>query len=116
DEYIGALLSSYSPRREDAAQFARRNRILLLKAADGTGIDVSLGALPFEELAVSRASDYTFVGGGTLRTCSAADLVLLKLFPARPIHLRDAESVGVRHKTSLDWRLHRGPTPPAGRS
>jgi hypothetical protein len=63
DEYIQTLLASYLPRHEDAADFARRRRVLLLNAADGTGIDVSLGALPFEELVVGRASDHTFVGG-----------------------------------------------------
>jgi hypothetical protein len=104
DEYIEILLASYSPRREDAAEFARRNRVLLLNAPDGTGIDVSLGALPFEQLAVSRASDYTFTGGVTLRTCSAEDLVVLKLFASRPIDVRDAEGVVVRNKKTLDWR------------
>src|SRR5436309_11417925 len=52
DEYIQNVLASYSARTRDAAEFARRKRVLLLNAPDGTGIDVSLGALPFEELAV----------------------------------------------------------------
>ena len=103
DEYIEALLASYTPRRENAAEFARRNRVLLLQTKDGIGIDISLGALPFEKLAVSRASDFTFIGGVTLRTCSAEDLVVLKLFASRPLDIRDAEGVIIRHKKVLDW-------------
>ena len=61
------------------------------------------GALPFEELAVSRASDFKFTGGVTLRTCSAEDLVVLKLFASRPLDIRDAEGVIIRHKKVLDW-------------
>jgi hypothetical protein len=53
--YIGALLAAYPARIKDAAEFARGHRVLLLKTADRVGIDVSLGALPFEELVVSRA-------------------------------------------------------------
>jgi hypothetical protein len=103
DEYIQTLLASYAPRREKAAEFARRNRVLLLQTPEGVGIDVSLGALPFEELVVSRASDFTFAPGFTLCTCSADDLVVLKLFASRAIDIRDAEGVIVRHREKLDW-------------
>ena len=47
---IPILPGAYGRCRE----FARRNRVLLLKTADGVGIDVSLGALPLEELAELR--------------------------------------------------------------
>jgi hypothetical protein len=39
----------------------------------------------------------------TLRTCSAEDLVVLKLFASGPIDIRDAESVVIRNKKTLDW-------------
>lgn len=104
EEYVETLLASYAPRGEEAAAFARRNRVLLLKTPEEVGIDVSLGALPFEELAVRRASNFTFTGGVTLRTCSAEDLVVLKLFASRPLDIHDAEGVVVRHKKELDWQ------------
>ena len=104
DEYIDVLLGSYTPRINHAAEFARRKRVLLLQTADGVGIDVSLAALPFEECVVSRASDFLYPPGITLRTCSLEDLVVLKLFASRPIDVRDAESVIIRHKNELDWR------------
>jgi hypothetical protein len=103
DEYIQTLLAFYAPRREDAAEFARRNRVLLLKTPEGTGIDISLGALPFEELVVRHASYFTFPPDIKLRTCSAEDLVVLKLFASRPLDVRDAEGVIIRHKKKLDW-------------
>lgn len=43
-------------------------------------MDVALGALPFEENAVNRASEFEFYPGTTLRTCSAEDLVVMKAF------------------------------------
>ena len=79
--------------------------MLLLQTPEGVGIDVSLGALPFEYLVVSHASEYTFPPGVNLRTCSAEDLLVLKLFAFRTIDIRDAEGVIVRHKKTP--RTHR---------
>ena len=67
------------------------------------GIDVSLGALPFEESLVRRATPFSFGPGLEVRTCSAEDLLVLKLFASRPLDIRDAESVVLRHKNELDW-------------
>jgi len=102
--FVSALLAEFSPRRPDAAAFALRNRVLLLKTKDEIGIDVSLGALPFEESAVERASDFTFPPGIVLRTCSAEDLVVLKVFASRAIDIRDAEGVVLRNYKTLEWR------------
>jgi hypothetical protein len=33
-----------------------------------------------------------------LRTCSAEDLIVLKLFASRPLDIRDAEGLIIRHK------------------
>jgi hypothetical protein len=44
------------PRVDNAVGFARKNRVLLLKhTSTDTGIDISLGALPFEEEMVERS-------------------------------------------------------------
>ncbi len=104
DPFIEALLAFYAGRIEDAGEFARRSRVLLLKTPDGVGIDISLGALPFEEAMVDRASVYSLGPGLDLRTCSAEDLIILKLFASRPLDLRDAEGVVTRHRDQLDWR------------
>jgi hypothetical protein len=101
--FIEALLAHYRPRNANAAQFALRSRVLLLYSASGIGLDISLGGLPFEELLVQRATPFEFAPDLTLRTCSAEDLVVLKLFAARPIDIHDAEGVAVRHDSALDW-------------
>ena len=101
--FVEALLAAYSARIGDAAQFASEARVVLLRSPEGIGIDISLAALPFEELVIERASVYEFAPGTQLRTCSAEDLMVMKLFAARPIDIRDAESVAVRHAGVLDW-------------
>ena len=102
--YIDALLARYEARTADAAQFALRSRVLLLKSSGGIGIDISLGGLAFEDLVVQRATAFEFVPGLELRTCSAEDLMVMKLFAARPIDIRDAEGIAVRHEKDLDWK------------
>jgi hypothetical protein len=102
-EYIDALLAAYPARLNDAADFARRHRVVLLRTPDGVGLDVSLGALTFEELVIRRATLFSFGPGLDIRTCSAEDLIVLKLFASRPLDIRDAEGVAVRQKGRLDW-------------
>jgi hypothetical protein len=103
DQFIEPLLAHFSARIPDAAEFARSHRILLLQTASGVGIDVSLSALPFEEMAVARASYFEFAPGVRLKTCSAEDLLVMKLFAQRPIDVRDAESIVARNADRLDW-------------
>ena len=77
--------------------------MLLLNSSSGIGIDISLGALPFEEMAVQRSSKFEFTPGISIRTCSAEDLLVLKLFASRPIDVRDAETIVTRNGRTLDW-------------
>jgi hypothetical protein len=102
--FVDALLSAYSGRIEDAGEFARRHRVLLLRTPAGVGIDVSFGALSFEEEVVSRSTLFSFGNNLDIRTCSAEDLVILKLFASRPLDIRDAEGVATRQKNRLDWK------------
>jgi hypothetical protein len=62
DIFIDALLAVYPARVENAREFARRYRVLLLNAG-GIGLDISLGALAFEETVVSRATAFSFWRG-----------------------------------------------------
>jgi hypothetical protein len=103
DRVIDGLLANYAARLSNAREFAHAKRVLLLSASSGAGIDVSLGALPFEEMVVNRASFFTFAPGLELRTCSAEDLLIMKLFASRAIDVRDAEGVAIRNRGRLDW-------------
>jgi hypothetical protein len=97
------LAAGYIGRLQDPAKFARRSRVLLLQSPGGVPIDIALGALPFEELAVERSSLFEFAPGCALRTCSAEDLVVLKLFAFRPQDILDVETVVNRQQETLDW-------------
>lgn len=46
---------------------------------------------------------FEFGPGVKIRTCSAEDLVVLKLFASRPLDIRDAEGVIERNAARLDW-------------
>jgi hypothetical protein len=105
DEVSSPLLASgYLGRIPDAREFARRNRVLLLQSPDGVPIDIALAALPFEEGLVERSSLFEFEARSALRTCSAEDLIVLKLFAFRPRDVLDAETIVIRQRGALDWQ------------
>ena len=103
ERFVSILLDRFEARIDNAAAFALANRVLLLRAASGVGLDVALGGLPFEESAVARSSPFTFPPGTVLRTCSAEDLIVLKAFAARPKDWIAVEGVIVRQAGILDW-------------
>jgi hypothetical protein len=103
ERIIDPLLEKYAARIPDAKEYAIRHRVLLLAATGGVGIDVLLGALPYEERLVDRATLFTVAPGIDLRTCSAEDLIVLKLFAGRALDIRDAEGVALRNGNGLDW-------------
>lgn len=102
-DFISILTRSFQPRIDAAAAFAEVNRVLLLRADSGVGLDIALGGLPFEELAVARSTLFTYPPDVPLRTCSAEDLIVLKAFADRPKDWMDIEGVIVRHSPRLDW-------------
>ncbi|MFA6563615.1 MAG: nucleotidyl transferase AbiEii/AbiGii toxin family protein [Verrucomicrobiia bacterium] len=108
EQFIKPLLERFEARIPDAATFALANRVLLLRARSGVGLDVALGGLPFEESAVARASGFVFSADVSLRTCSAEDLVVMKAFAARAKDWLDVEGIIIRQTGKLDWGyIHR---------
>lgn len=102
--YVDALLGRYDARVEDARQFALRNRVILLRSSRGIGIDISLGALPFEENAVRRAGLCEVVPGVSLRLSSAEDLIVMKAFADRDQDWLDIKRIVEKQPvSSLDW-------------
>lgn len=108
ETFIRTILSWYEPRVPDAISFALLNRVVLVQAPSGVGIDIALGGLPFEELAVERATPYEFMPGVFLRTASAEDLIVMKAFAARPKDWVDVEAIIIRQAKNLDWPYIRG--------
>ncbi len=99
--YINKILAKFETRISEPKEFALRNRILLLKIKN-VGIDISLGALFFEESAVTRATDFEFLPKIKLTTCSAEDLIVFKSFANRSQDWADIENILIVQR-KLDW-------------
>lgn len=99
--FIKPLLAAFPGRREDAEEFALQYRVLLIKDESGTPLDVALGALPFEEASVNRAS-YWSIGNEALRTCSAEDLLVHKAFAGRDQDWLDIKGILARQGKRID--------------
>ena len=105
EDFVTTVLKSYLPRRSDAREFALRNRVLLVQSESGIGIDISLGAIPFEIEMINRAVNFEFLRGIELLICSPEDLIVMKSFAARVQDWQDVASVIVRQGSeTLDWR------------
>ena len=104
-EFVDKLLDTYQGRIADAREFALRYRVLLLQDENGIPLDVALGAMPFEEHSIDRASQYEIVSGYPLLTCAAEDLIVHKAFASRPQDWMDIESVLMRQKGTLDFEI-----------
>jgi predicted nucleotidyltransferase len=100
---VDGLLAHYRGRRPDAREFALRHRVLLLSTPTGIGVDVALGALPFEADMIARATDVEFEPGVALRICSAEDLFVLKAFADRLQDRADVAGIAQRRGRGLDW-------------
>ncbi len=101
---VDLLLGAYAPRIEDARPFALAHRVLLLRSQGGIGIDVSLAALPYEQLVIDRAVLVDLLPGKRLLLCSPEDLMIMKVFAGRETDVRDARSIAVRQGADqLDW-------------
>lgn len=90
---VDQLLPLFQPRISDAGSFALQSRVLLLKTDQGVGVDISLGALPFESRMVDRSSVWELDQQRCLRTCSASDLIVQKAFAGRDQDWLDVQRI-----------------------
>jgi hypothetical protein len=86
--------------------------VLLARTRDGVEVDIALGALPFEERTINRASVWEVRRNVVLTTCSAEDLVVHKVFAGRGVDWGDVERVLIRQHGKLDWKLIRSELKP----
>ena len=92
------------PRIENAPEFARKNRVLLLKhEPTQTEIDISLGILPFEYEMVERSHEVDVAGVFKLRLPTPEDLIIMKAIAHRPKDLEDIRNI-VEKQKKLDRR------------
>lgn len=93
----------FGPRLDDALDFARQARVLLVQHQPSEiDVDLSLGALPFEEEVLAR-SQIVEIGSLSLPLPTPEDLVILKAIAHRPRDLIDIEGVLDAH-SRLDRR------------
>lgn len=102
EHYIDHLLAHYPGRLPDTREFALQTRVVLLAGVDAVPLDVALGAMPFEERTVERASPYQITEHQYIFTCSAEDLIVHKAFADRPRDWLDIEGVIARQGTTLN--------------
>jgi predicted nucleotidyltransferase len=80
------------PRIPDCLKFARKSRVLLLRhQPSGVDVDISFGALPFEEEAIVRAMHIDFAGA-VIPVATPEDLVVMKAVAGRP---KDYADIGL---------------------
>jgi hypothetical protein len=101
--YIEELLGAFKSRIESAREFALGHRVLLLRASNGIPLDVTLGALPFEDKAVTSASAEEIVAGVRLQLAPPGALVVFKVFANRPQDWLDVEGIIVKSSHLINW-------------
>lgn len=102
ESYIDPLLARFQARFPHEREFAVRNRVVRLISSTDVPLDVALGALPFEERTVGRASPWKVRAQRVhLITCSAEDLIVHKAFASRGQDWIDLEGVVTRHGRKL---------------
>jgi hypothetical protein len=107
-EYVDILLQNFTGRVRNARQVALEHRVVLLRNAHQVDFDISLGALPWEETSISRATKWQVHAALALTTCSAEDLVVHKVFAGRDRDWGDVEGILIRQHGRLKVAQIRG--------
>ena len=103
ERFVEALFRKFRDRSQLGMEVAIRRRVVLLETDTRIGIDVALGALPFEEQIMMRSSVFRFGEGLELRTCSAEDLVVMKALAGRDRDWLDVKGIVIREGRNLHW-------------
>jgi len=81
------------PRIDNAEEFARKNRVLLLHHEPSqTPIDISMGTPPLEEEIVERAT-YKSFSNLSIRLPTPEDLIIMKAIAHRPKDIEDIRTI-----------------------
>lgn len=102
-----AIFASFARREGYSRTEMIARRVLFFRASNGVGIDLSLGAIPFEVESIRRSTAWQLATGTALRTCSAEDLLVHKCFANRDRDWTDVEGILIRQWGKLDMKLVR---------
>lgn len=90
---LAASAVGITPRIPDVVEFARQSRVLLLQhERSGIGIDISLGAFPFEAEAIARGV-IVDLKGVKVRLPTPEDLIIYKTISHRGQDLQDISNI-----------------------
>ena len=93
-------------RIENAAEFAKKSRVLLLRhVITDTNIDISLGILPFEQEVVERSTIHEFDSSLHVRLPTPEDLVIMKAIAHRPKDLQDIQILADKYPNLDNARI-----------
>lgn len=86
------------PRVENAAEFARKSRVMLMKHVPSeTNIDISLGIMPFEQEMVERSVVHYIDKALQIRLPTPEDLIIMKAIAHRPKDLEDIRTIADKY-------------------
>lgn len=102
EDFMQEATRRFPPRLEDAVDFARRSRMLLLRTEDGVPIDMSLGIPGYEEAVMGRAVTVPWPGGGSIRLIGCEDLIIHKCVAGRPRDMEDVRTILERRRGRVD--------------
>ena len=100
--FIQQVLDRFPARIEDALEFARRSRVILIQTSNGCPADISMGLPGYEDEVMRRAVDVELEPGKAVKICSAEDLIIHKAIAGRPQDVRDIEGIIYRQRDALD--------------
>jgi len=91
------------PRIENAANFAKKNRVFLLRhKLTNTNIDISIGILPFEQEVIERSSIKEFDDSLQVRLPTPEDIIIMKAIAHRPKDYEDIRMLAAKYQ-DLDY-------------
>jgi hypothetical protein len=96
-----ANLYDLTPRISDPEEFALRNRMLLLATPAGIGVDISLGALPFEYDAIANANLVEYAPGLFAKVVKLEALLIIEAVAWRERDIEDIRQL-VRLNSAID--------------
>jgi len=86
------------PRVENAVEFAKKKRVLLLRhTITETDIDISMGIMPLEEEIVERSSVHDFDDTLQVRLPTPEDLIIMKAIAHRPKDMEDIRTLAAKY-------------------
>lgn len=98
---IQQILDRFPARIENALEFARRSRVILITVSSGCPVDISMGLPGYEDEVMRRAVEFDLEPGKAVRVCAAEDLIIHKAIAGRPQDVRDIEGIVYRQRDAL---------------